>query len=55
MFCYLAGIVVDKMGGSYYGVYMMTLIFGGIALICTILLTILVRRESRKEEAERTN
>lgn len=52
LFCYLAGIIVDKMGGSYYGVYTMTLIFGGIALVCTFLISIFAKKESQKNEVE---
>ena len=52
IFCYLAGIVVDRMGGSFYGVYTMTLIFGAIAFVCTIWLAVCVKKTDKKSSGE---
>ena len=47
-FCYIAGLIVDRMEGSYYGVYMMALIFGAAAFACTIWLAACVKKEAAR-------
>lgn len=50
--CYLGGLVVEWMGGSYYGVYTMTLVLAAIAFLCTIWLRYSMKKRNEREAAE---
>ncbi len=47
LICYVGGLVVDAAGGSYYGIYALTLVLGAVGFVCTLLLAVCVKRREK--------
>ncbi|MCC8048554.1 MAG: MFS transporter [Oscillospiraceae bacterium] len=47
LICYVGGLVVDAAGGSYYGIYTLTLGLGAVGFVCTFLLAVCVKRREK--------